>query len=617
MKRLEFKSLLQKFGQDAVSEERIETKFRLISELSEAEAVFEKALRGPEAGAQLVTEDGEVAAMALCLGEEEIYAIPASGFMTGAYLAGKLEEICRSAPRVSALDLKAQLPYLKSRDRTVADGLRNMDGGEALFDAGVAGYLLNPLKDTYGYDDLARDYLGMTVPSRADLLGKTSFKEAFAAGDEKAKTVVCYMGYVAYKSRAALEERLLKVGMRKLFYEIEMPVIYSLYHMEEEGITVRRGELKAYGERLKVQIERLEQEIYADTGCEFNINSPKQLGEILFGKMKMPGGKKTKTGYSTAADVLEKLAPDYPVVRKILDYRQVAKLKSTYADGLAAFIREDGRIHGTFNQTITATGRISSAEPNLQNIPVRMELGREIRRLFVPAKGCVLVDADYSQIELRVLAHMSGDENLIGAYQKAEDIHAITASEVFHVPLSEVTPLLRRNAKAVNFGIVYGISAFGLSEDLSISRKEALDYINRYFETYPQVKKFLDGLVESGKECGYVETMFGRRRPIPELKSTNFMQRSFGERAAMNSPIQGTAADIIKIAMIRVDQRLRKEGFLSRLVLQVHDELLIETRKEELEGVKRILEEEMKGAVSLKVALEIDMKTGNSWFETK
>ena len=617
MKRLEFKSLLQKFGQDAVSEEGIETKFCLISELSAAEAVFEKALKGPEAGAQLVTEDGEVEALALCLGEEEIYAIPASGFMTGAYLAGKLEEICRSAPRVSALDLKAQLPYLKSRDRTVADGLRNMDGGEALFDAGVAGYLLNPLKDTYGYDDLARDYLGMTVPSRADLLGKTSFKEAFAAGDEKAKTVVCYMGYVAYKSRAALEGRLIKAGMRKLFYEIEMPVIYSLYHMEEEGIAVRRGELKAYGERLKVQIERLEQEIYADTGCEFNINSPKQLGEILFGKMKMPGGKKTKTGYSTAADVLEKLAPDYPVVRKILDYRQVAKLKSTYADGLAAFIREDGRIHGTFNQTITATGRISSAEPNLQNIPVRMELGREIRRLFVPAKGCVLVDADYSQIELRVLAHMSGDENLIGAYQKAEDIHAITASEVFHVPLSEVTPLLRRNAKAVNFGIVYGISAFGLSEDLSISRKEALDYINRYFETYPQVKKFLDGLVESGKECGYVETMFGRRRPIPELKSTNFMQRSFGERAAMNSPIQGTAADIIKIAMIRVDQRLRKEGFLSRLVLQVHDELLIETRKEELEGVKRILEEEMKGAVSLKVALEIDMKTGNSWFETK
>ena len=617
MKRLEFKSLLQKFGQDAVSEEGIETKFRLIAELSEAEAIFERALKGPEAGAQLVTEDGDVVALALCLGGEEIYAIPASGFMTGAYLAGKLEEICRSAPRVSALDLKAQLPYLKSTDRTVVDGLRNAQGEEALFDAGVAGYLLNPLKDTYDYDDLARDYLGMTVPSRADLLWKSSFREAFAAGDEKAKTVVCYMGYVAFKSRAALEERLLKAGMRKLFYEIEMPVIYSLYHMEVEGITVRRGELKAYGDRLQVQIERLEQEIFSDTGCEFNINSPKQLGEILFEKMKMPGGKKTKTGYSTAADVLDNLAPDYPVVRKILDYRQVAKLKSTYADGLAAFIREDGRIHGTFHQTITATGRISSAEPNLQNIPVRMELGREIRRLFVPGEGCVLVDADYSQIELRVLAHMSGDENLIGAYRKAEDIHAITASEVFHVPLSEVTPLLRRNAKAVNFGIVYGISAFGLSEDLSISRKEALDYINRYFETYPQVKQFLDGLVETGKTCGYVETMFGRRRPIPELKSANFMQRSFGERAAMNSPIQGTAADIIKIAMIRVDQRLRREGLRSRLVLQVHDELLIETRKEEMEAVRNILEEEMRGAASLKVALEIDMKTGDSWFETK
>lgn len=405
--------------------------------------------------------------------------------------------------------------------------------------------------------------------------------------------------------------------MKTLFFEIEMPVIYSLYHMEEEGITVRREELKAYGERLKVQIDKLEQEIYAETGCEFNINSPKQLGEILFEKLQMPGGKKTKTGYSTAADVLEKLAPEYPVVRKILDYRQVTKLKSTYADGLAAFIREDGRIHGTFNQTITATGRISSTEPNLQNIPVRMELGREIRKLFVPREGCILVDADYSQIELRVLAHMSDDVHLIEAYQKAEDIHAITASEVFHVPLTEVTPLLRRNAKAVNFGIVYGISAFGLSEDLSISRKEALEYINRYFETYPEVKKFLDHLVAQGREMGYVETMFGRRRPIPELKSANFMQRSFGERVAMNSPIQGTAADIIKIAMIRVDQRLRREGLRSRLVLQVHDELLIEAWEEEVSRVCEILEEEMKQAAELKVALEIDLKTGNSWFETK
>ncbi|MFQ6803745.1 MAG: DNA polymerase [Lachnospiraceae bacterium] len=316
---------------------------------------------------------------------------------------------------------------------------------------------------------------------------------------------------------------------------------------------------------------------------------------ILFEKMGMPGGKKTKTGYSTAADVLDKLAPDYPFVADILEYRQLAKLKSTYADGLAGYIAGDGRIHSTFNQTITATGRISSTEPNLQNIPIRMELGRLIRKVFVPEEGFVFLDADYSQIELRVLAHMSGDEKLIEAYREAQDIHRITASQVFHVPFDQVTDLQRRNAKAVNFGIVYGISSFGLSQDLSITRKEAADYIEKYFETYPKIKGFLDGEVEKAKKDGYVSTMFGRRRPVPELKSSNFMQRSFGERVAMNSPIQGTAADIIKIAMVRVNERLRREGLRSRLILQVHDELLIETAKEELEVVSRILEEEMRG----------------------
>ena len=352
-------------------------------------------------------------------------------------------------------------------------------------------------------------------------------------------------------------------------------------------------------------------------GQEFNINYTKQLGEILFEKMQIKGGKKTKTGYSTAADVLEKLAPDYPAIQKILDYRQYTKLNSTYADGLGTYIKEDGRIHSRFNQTITATGRISSTEPNLQNIPIRMELGREIRKVFVPRDGFLFLDADYSQIELRVLAHMSGDERLIEAYKTAQDIHAITASQVFHIPLNEVTPLQRRNAKAVNFGIVYGISAFGLSEDLSISRKEAMEYIERYFETYPQVKTFLDSLVAHAKEQGYVTTMFGRRRPVPELKSSNFMQRSFGERVAMNSPIQGTAADIIKIAMIRVDERLRRENLRSRLILQVHDELLIETAEDEKETVMKILSEEMHHAASLKVELEIDMHDGKNWFEAK
>ena len=361
----------------------------------------------------------------------------------------------------------------------------------------------------------------------------------------------------------------------------------------------------------------LEKKIYEETGETFNINSPKQLGTILFEKMGLPGGRKTKTGYSTAADILEKLAAEHPIVKDILEYRQLAKLKSTYADSLASVIEPDGRIHSTFNQTITATGRISSTEPNLQNIPVRMELGRLIRKVFVPEEGYVFLDADYSQIELRVLAHMSGDETLIQAYREAQDIHRLTASQVFHVPFEEVTSLQRRNAKAVNFGIVYGISSFGLSQDLSITRKEAAEYIEKYFETYPKIKSFLDGLVAEGKEKGYVTTMFGRRRPIPELKSGNFMQRSFGERVAMNSPIQGTAADIIKIAMNRVYKRIQQEGLKSRLVLQVHDELLIETKKDELEIVSRILEEEMKGAAKLSVELEVDMHEGGNWYEAK
>ena len=617
MKQLEFKSILQKFGEDAFASSEMEKSFRLVNDFGEAQVIFDRAQRTEEIGAQLVIEKGEVVALALCLDGTSIYAIPAVGFLTGQYLAEELERLMEVVPSVTVLDLKIQLPFLKNHSRRIVDGIRNAEGNRAVMDAGVAAYLLNPLKDTYGYDDLARDYLDMTVPSQVDLLGKTALSDAFETMPEKALNCVCYMAYTAWKSREILLGQLRRHGMMHLFYEIEMPVIYSLYHMEEEGIQVRREELKAYGERLQTQVEKLEQEIYAETGCEFNINSPKQLGEVLFEKMSLPGGKKTKTGYSTAADVLEKLAPEYPVVRKVLDYRQVAKLKSTYADGLGAFIREDGRIHGTFNQTITATGRISSTEPNLQNIPVRMELGREIRKLFVPREGCVLVDADYSQIELRVLAHMSNDKNLIQAYRQAEDIHAITASQVFHVPLEEVTPQLRRNAKAVNFGIVYGISAFGLGEDLGISRKEATEYIERYFETYPDVKRFLDGLVKTGRKYGEVKTMYGRVRPIPELKSGNFMQRSFGERVAMNSPIQGTAADIIKIAMIRVDQRLRREGLRSRIVLQVHDELLVETWKEELEQVQSILATEMKRAAQLQVELEIDMKTGNSWFETK
>ena len=604
MNRMEFKSMLARFGAHVKNEEAKQHVFTVVTDFIEAGELFEKAKKADHVGAQLLIDGAEVSGLALMFEDTCSYVLPVSGFMTGDYLAGELEKLCKNG-NVWVLDLKSQLAFMNLGYETV------------VYDAGVAAYLLNPLKDSYEYDDLARDYLGMTVPTKHDLLKKMTFASAWENAEEEFKTCAGYMALVAYMAGAPLMERLEAEEMKDLYLSMELPLIYALYHMEKEGIAVRKEELKAYGEKLKEKIVVLEKEIWEMTGCEFNINSPKQLGEILFEKMQIKGGKKTKTGYSTAADVLEKLAPDYPVIQKILEYRQYTKLNSTYAEGLGTYIGPDGRIHSKFNQTITATGRLSSTEPNLQNIPVRMELGREIRKVFVPKDGFVFLDADYSQIELRVLAHMSDDTRLIEAYKSAQDIHAITASQVFHVPLEEVTPLIRRNAKAVNFGIVYGISAFGLSEDLSISRKEALDYINRYFETYPQVKAFLDGLIAEAREKGYVKTMFNRRRPVPELKSANFMQRSFGERVAMNSPIQGTAADIIKIAMIRVDKRLREEGLQSRLILQVHDELLIETYMPELETVKAILAEEMSQAVQMKVALEIDMHDGKNWFEAK
>ena len=612
MKRLEFKSILPRFAGAAQESgaESLREHFAVISDLGEVESVLKKAEKAERIGAQLIMKTGKEAGsqqavgLALCFGDEECVLLEAAGFVTGEYLAGKMEELCKKPGlQLWTIDLKSQLSLL------------NIDWNSGARDGMVAAYLLNPLKDSYDYDDLARDYLKLTLPSKVDLLGKADLGSSLEQGEEKALTCVCYMAYTAYASGPRLLDELKNTGMEKLFLEVEMPLIYSLHRMETAGVRVERQELKDYGDRLKLQIDKLEQEIYQATGETFNINSPKQLGEVLFEKMHLKGGKKTKTGYSTAADVLEKLAPDVPAVQMILDYRQLAKLYSTYAEGLSAFIGPDERIHGKFNQTITATGRISSTEPNLQNIPVRMELGREIRKVFVPEEGYTFVDADYSQIELRILAHMSGDERLITAYRSAQDIHAITASQVFHVPLEEVTPLQRRNAKAVNFGIVYGISAFGLSEDLSITRKEALEYINKYFETYPGVKKFLDQQVADGKEHGFVTTLFGRRRPIPELKSANFMQRSFAERVAMNSPIQGTAADIMKIAMIQVDQELQKRGMKSRIVLQVHDELLVETWEPELAQVKEILEDKMKHAADLSVSLEVDAKEGKSWFD--
>ena len=530
-------------------------------------------------------------------------AVIRTGETTGDQILTDLETVLANANVLVTPDYKESLSYLPSCKEL------------PVYDMHVAAYLLDPLKSSYTYDDIAKDYLDRLLPSREDLFGKLKDEKAIDQKPDEYAKMAAYIAWTTANAWEKLKNALTDAGMWKLYEELELPLIPVLFEMEQEGIRADAKALKTYGDQLADSIAILEKEIYQEAGEEFNINSPKQLGVILFEKMQLPFGKKTKTGYSTAADVLERLAPDYPFVSKILEYRQLTKLKSTYADGLAGYISGDGRIHTTFHQTITATGRLSSADPNLQNIPIRMELGRQLRKVFIPKDGYVLIDADYSQIELRVLAHMCGDENLIAADQAEKDIHRITASQVFHVPFDEVTDLQRRNAKAVNFGIVYGISSFGLSQDLSISRKEAQEYIDRYFETYPGIKQFLDKLVADAKETGYAVTMYGRRRPVPELSSSNYMQRQFGERIAMNSPIQGTAADIIKIAMLRVYNRLKQENLSSRLILQVHDELLIETAKDEIEQVKQILSEEMQHAATLHVALEIGMQTGENWYE--
>lgn len=595
--KLQFKNLLGRFEVTAPPDS-VEDFFKVIDEKSDAEDVFARAQKERCIGAALFKDTENVlplfaesagfGGIGICFSEKDIYCIRCGGGIEKEWLLEKLSAAAKCAERFSVFDLKACLKDLR------------IDRRESCFDILVAAYLLNPLNSGYTFGDVAREQLDVLIEEKSAQHVK-----------------VCYEAYTAFAASEKLSEKLSAAGMDRLFSEIEMPLVFTLYEMEQNGVKVQAEALKTYGDRLCGRISELEREICEDAGEPFNINSPKQLGAILFEKMGIKGGKKTKTGYSTAADVLEKLAPDYPIIDKILEYRQLTKLKSTYADGLSNFIREDGRIHGKFNQTVTATGRISSTEPNLQNIPIRMELGRLIRKVFVPEEGYVFVDADYSQIELRVLAHCSGDEKLIEAYREEADIHRITASQVFHVPFEEVTDAQRRNAKAVNFGIVYGISSFGLSRDLSISKKEAAKYIDDYFHTYPGIKAFLDGAVKDAKEKGYAATLFGRRRPVPELSSSNFMQRSFGERVAMNSPIQGAAADIMKIAMIGVERRLKEEGLRSRLVLQVHDELLIEAWQPELEAVKRLLKEEMEQAAELLVPLEVDMHTGTNWYEAK
>jgi len=468
----------------------------------------------------------------------------------------------------------------------LAEGL-SLEG--FVFDTALAAYLISPTDSKYELPSLSSRYLGFELPEAA----------------------------AAFRLYPVLKDRLTELGMTTLYYEIELPLCKVLADMEHEGFLIDKKALAEFGESLSGEIEERQSRIYRLAGVEFNINSPKQLGEVLFEKLMLPAPKKTKTGYSTSIEVLERLIDKHPIIREIIKYRELTKLKSTYADGLLKVIAPDGRIHTSFQMTVTATGRLSSTEPNLQNIPVRRALGGEIRRMFIASPGKTLIDADYSQIELRILAHISGDETMIRAFQNNEDIHTVTASQVFGVAPEEVTPLQRSRAKAVNFGIVYGISAFSLAQDIDVTTSEAKAYISSYLNKYHGVREYMKKVVEEAKRNEYVTTLFGRRRYLPELKSANFNTRSFGERVALNTPIQGTAADIIKLAMVRVHSRLKREGLKAKLLLQVHDELIVEAPVAEEEAVKRILTEEMEGVVKLTVPLTAEAHSGPNWLDAK
>lgn len=611
VKRLEFKSMFSRFEGSASAPKQAEQTYRFVADREGAKEVL-AALKKGEVGYAFVYENEE--GQGLALYQEQLGGVWMEASM--AFLMQELLEIFQpffadSAYRKIGHDVKKDIRFLRSY---------GYDGFAAEFDTAIGAYILNATGSSYEYDDIAAAFLNETYPSQEEVFGKGRTKKAFAALPEAERTAYgARQAEIFFRARKVMEERLAENEQKSLFYDMEMPLIYVLADMEKYGIKVDKAALLAYQKRLGESLDGMEEEIYTLAGEKFNINSPKQLGVILFEKLGLKGGKKTKTGYSTAADVLEKLRTAHPIVERILHYRQLAKLKSTYADGLLAVMdAETEKIYSTFNQTITATGRISSTEPNLQNIPVRLELGRELRKIFIPesAEFCFL-DADYSQIELRVLAHISGDESLIAAFKSNQDIHRMTASQVFHVPFDEVTPLQRSNAKAVNFGIIYGKGAFSLGQDLGISRKEAEEYINAYFARYPKIKTFMEDTIKNGTKNGYVSTLWNRRRNMPELQSSNFMQRAAGERAAMNMPIQGTAADIIKLAMIKVHRALQEGGYRSRLILQVHDELLIEAYKEEKEAVAKILKENMEHAADLLVPLDVDVHEGASWFEAK
>lgn len=615
VKRLEFKSMFGRFENRTQStpqqSEKKEISYRHITEKAKAEEFF-AALEQRETAYILIVDEDAWKGIAIAQDETEAAFVEITEQLPEETLFG----ICKPFLLNTAYH---KIGHDVKQDIRVLSRLEYLEIA-ADFDTALAAYLINPTGNSYAYDDLARDFLDEVYPSVEEVLGKGRKKQPLESLPDTERVIfAARQAEIALRAKKVLAQKLKKNEQEDLFFSMEMPLLYVLADMEHYGMKVDRTALLAYQEEINTRIAAVEQEIYEMAGEEFNINSPKQLGVVLFEKMGMQGGKKTKTGYSTAADVLEKLKKDNPIIEKILYYRQLAKLKGTYADGLLAVIDEKtDKIYSTFNQTITATGRISSTEPNLQNIPIKLDLGRQLRAVFIPtSEEYCFLDADYSQIELRVLAHVAGDQTLIDAFNQKQDIHRLTASQVFHVPFDEVTALQRRNAKAVNFGIVYGIGAFSLSQDLDITRKEAEQYIAAYFEKYPKIKEYQENTIKEAAEKGYAETIFHRRRAMPELQSKNFVQRSFGERVAMNMPIQGSAADIIKIAMVKVHHALKAGGYRSRLILQVHDELLIETHREEKEAVAKILKENMEQAVNLAVSLDVDVCAGDNWLDAK
>ncbi|MBC5730847.1 DNA polymerase I [Pseudoflavonifractor hominis] len=608
--KLEFQKLIDKLGLKAPQGETPqEEQFTgtCTSEVVEDRARAEELLalwRGQESVNVLALPGLNVVAVEHRVNERECHA--------AVLRADKLEGYNDLLKALFAGDIKKNTHDVKSLlSRLLEEGI---EGDGFVFDTALAAYLLAPTDGSYDLEKLGMSWFNHEYPKAKETY---LAPDAFSPLGDEGTVLGALLSHCALIGalKEAMAPRLTELGMDKLYYEVELPLCAVLSRMEREGFLVDRKALGEFGEMLEGRIQAVQQRIYEEAGETFNILSPKQLGHILFDKLGLPPVKKTKTGYSTNAEVLEKLRGQAPIVDAVLEYRQYTKLSSTYVEGLTKVIAPDGRIHTSFQNTVTATGRLSSTEPNLQNIPIRTELGAELRKMFVAGPGNVLVDADYSQIELRLLAHIAGDEHMISAFRSGEDIHTITAGQVFGVPPEMVTRQMRSAAKAVNFGIVYGISDFSLSQDIGVTRKEAKAYMERYFERYSGVHAYMTDIVERARKDGFVSTLMGRRRWLPELKSSNFNMRSFGERVALNMPIQGTAADIIKLAMIRVDARLRAEGLKARLVLQVHDELIVECPEEEAETVKKLLTEEMEGVVSLAVPLTADAHVGKSWAE--